>query len=203
MYDTQSSTRINNIQMRMHTNRPPSGIPGIDSHLYTLLARVRLGAFDFDGVFTDNFVYVSERGEESVRCWRSDGLGLEKLRSIGIPSIILSTEANPVVGVRASKLKTKCIQGVQDKSVALSTYCAENRIALESVMFVGNDINDIPAFKIVGLPVGVNDSHPDIFEYVLYLTENKGGSGAVREVCDLVFTAHKKMNDSVKKDEHR
>ncbi|MDX2499590.1 MAG: hypothetical protein QNL14_03675, partial [Deltaproteobacteria bacterium] len=83
--------------------------------LKDILRRIRLVAFDFDGVFTDNMVYVFENGTEAVRCTRADGIGLQKLRQIGIDTIILSTEANPVVSARARKLKIDCVQNCQDK----------------------------------------------------------------------------------------
>ena len=70
-----------------------------------LLASVKLIAFDFDGVFTDNTVYVSQDGSESVSCWRSDGLGLTRLAEIGVQTYIVSTEKNIVVTMRANKLK--------------------------------------------------------------------------------------------------
>ena len=77
-----------------------------------LLVKVELVAFDFDGVFTDNSVYISQEGIESVRCSRSDGLGLDRLRQVNVQIVIISTEKNSVVSVRASKLKIRCIQGV-------------------------------------------------------------------------------------------
>ena len=66
---------------------------------------IRLVAFDFDGVFTDDMVYVLQDGTEAVRCFRGDGIGLQKLVRLGIEAIIISTEANPVVTARADKLK--------------------------------------------------------------------------------------------------
>lgn len=154
-----------------------------------LLASVRLIAFDFDGVFTDNTVYVTQDGLESVRCWRSDGLGLTRLRNVGVHAMIISTEVNSVVSARAEKLKLAVKQGVEDKASAILAICSELNIPPEETMFVGNDINDIPAFKSVGLPVAVADAYPDIYPYVLYRTQKPGGMGAVREVCDLVYNA--------------
>jgi len=154
-----------------------------------LLSAVRLIAFDFDGVFTDNTVYVTQEGVESVRCWRSDGLGLSRLRSVGVQAFIISTEANPVVSARAQKLKLACKQGIEDKAAAILATCSELDIPPEQTMFVGNDINDIPAFKSVGLPVAVADAYPEIYPYVLYRTQRPGGLGAVREICDLVYNA--------------
>jgi YrbI family 3-deoxy-D-manno-octulosonate 8-phosphate phosphatase len=153
------------------------------------LSTVRLIAFDFDGVFTDNTVYVSEEGVESVRCWRSDGLGLSRLRSIGVQALIISTEVNPVVSVRAKKLRISCEQGVEDKAAAILSTCERLNISPKETMFVGNDINDIPAFKSVNFPVAVADGHPEIYPFVLYRTQKPGGMGAVREICDLVYNA--------------
>ena len=154
-----------------------------------LLASVKLIAFDFDGVFTNNTVYVSQDGVESVCCWRSDGIGLSRLRSIGVQTFIISTETNPVVTARANKLNTLCKQSIEDKAAAILEICLEFAISPEQVMFVGNDINDIPAFKLVGLPVAVADAYPEVDPYVLFQTEKSGGLGAVREICDLVFNA--------------
>jgi len=154
-----------------------------------LLSTVSLIAFDFDGVFTDNTVYVSQDGVESVRCWRSDGLGLARLRSIGVESFIISTETNPVVLARAQKLKLPCKQGVEDKAATILAICMELQINPQSTMFVGNDINDIPAFQSIGIPVGVADAYPEIYPYILYRTQKPGGFGAVREICDLVYNA--------------
>lgn len=154
-----------------------------------LLASVKLIAFDFDGVFTDNTVYVSQNGVESVRCWRSDGLGLSRLRTLGVQLVIISTEMNSVVSVRADKLNVPCKQGVEDKAATLLQICSELSISPEHVMFVGNDINDIPAFQVVGFPVGVGDAYAEVLPYIVIKTEKCGGFGAVREICDLVFNA--------------
>jgi 3-deoxy-D-manno-octulosonate 8-phosphate phosphatase (KDO 8-P phosphatase) len=153
------------------------------------LASVRLVAFDFDGVFTDNSVYVSQEGVESVRCWRSDGLGLSRLSNAGVHLLIISTETNPVVTVRAKKLKLPCKQAVEDKALAILETCEELGIATDDTMFVGNDINDIPAFNVVGMPVAVADAYPETYPHILYRTNKPGGYGAVREICDLIYNA--------------
>ena len=89
------------------------------TELQPLLERVRLAVFDFDGVFTDNRVWVNERGEESLAFSRSDGLGLRRLDEVGVRYLIVSTEPNPIVGERASKLRAECVQGVDDKLAVL------------------------------------------------------------------------------------
>ena len=156
------------------------------------LTEIKLVLFDFDGVFTNNLVYVDENGLEQVRCNRSDGLGLKKLNDMNISSYIVSTETNNVVQARAKKLGISCINSVQDKGAAVKSLVKELRIDLNKVMFLGNDINDIPALKIVGFPVGVADSFSDIEEYILFKTKNSGGHGAVREICDMI---HKQLSE--------
>lgn len=153
------------------------------------LASVRLVAFDFDGVFTDNSVNVSQEGIESVRCWRSDGLGLSRLTSAGVHLLIISTETNPVVAIRAKKLKLPYKQSVEDKALAILETCRELGIAPDDTMFVGNDINDISAFNVVGMPVAVADAYPETYPHILYRTNKLGGYGAVREICDLIYNA--------------
>ena len=150
-----------------------------------IIGCIRLIAFDFDGVFTDNTVFVSEDGTETVRCFRSDGIGLQKLKKLGIETVIISTEANPVVSARARKLKIRCIQNCQDKHAVLKDIAQEKNITLEEVAFVGNDINDLPCLECVALPIVVQDAYQDVVSIALYQTKRPGGHGAVREICDL------------------
>lgn len=157
----------------------------IDDELAYLIRQVRLVAFDFDGVFTDNTVYISQDGVESVRCWRSDGLGLKELTRLGLLSVIISTEENPVVTTRSQKLKIRCIQGCPDKRETLDEVAAEHRLSLQQIAFVGNDVNDLCCLEVVGVPIVVNDAHPDVVHAARYRTRTPGGYGAVREVCDL------------------
>ena len=154
-------------------------------NIQEIFRRIRLVAFDFDGVFTDNMVYVFEDGSEAVRCFRSDGIGLQKLGRLGIESVIISTESNPVVSARARKLKIRCIQDCPDKRAVLEDIAQENNITLNEIAFVGNDINDLPCLECVALPIVVQDAYQDIVPIALYQTKNPGGHGAVREVCDL------------------
>ena len=146
---------------------------------------IRLVAFDFDGVFTDDMVYVLQDGTEAVRCFSGDGIGLRKLERLGIETVIISTESNPVVSSRARKLKIRCLQDCHDKRTVLEDLVDELGITLAEVAFVGNDINDLPTLRCVGLPIIVRNAHKDVVPYALYQTSNPGGQGAVREVCDL------------------
>ena len=153
--------------------------------LHRLIRRIRLVGFDFDGVFTDNMVYVSQDGSEAVRCNRSDSLGLQILRQFGIEIIIISTESNPVVSARAQKLNMPCVQGCQDKLSVLKNCAEKTGLTLKETAFVGNDINDRECLTAVGLPIVVQDAHPDVVPLAVYQTKSPGGNGAVREICDL------------------
>lgn len=153
--------------------------------LNDLVRSVKLIAFDFDGVFTDNTVYVMENGTEAVRCWRGDGLGLRKLERAGVHILVISTETNPVVSARSRKLNVRCIQSCHDKLEVLRRVCQEMGLRRKQVAFVGNDINDLECLEHVGFPIVVRDAHPDVVDLGRYLTTAPGGRGAVREICDL------------------
>jgi YrbI family 3-deoxy-D-manno-octulosonate 8-phosphate phosphatase len=159
--------------------------PAVSSAVIERIRATRLLVFDFDGVFTDNMVYVFEDGREAVRCSRADGLGLQKLARLGVASSILSTEVNVVVTARARKLKIDCVQGCEDKLLALQEMARERNLELSQIAFTGNDINDSCALENVGLPMVVADAHPDVVPHAIYQTIALGGHGAVREICDL------------------
>lgn len=155
------------------------------------LIKIEAIAFDFDGVFTDNRVYVMQNGEEAVACDRSDGMGISMLRKAGLPMVIISTETNPVVGARAAKLKLEVRQGIDNKLPTLMEWAAGNGLTLDQVAFVGNDINDVECLREAGLGVVVADAYPvAAAEADLVLTRN-GGRGAVREIADLWLAAHR------------
>jgi 3-deoxy-D-manno-octulosonate 8-phosphate phosphatase (KDO 8-P phosphatase) len=165
-------------------------VPALSTAPPAELRNIRFVVFDFDGVFTDDAVYVSQEGTEMVRCWRGDGLGLRKLDTLNIGSAIISTEINPVVGLRARKMRIQCFQGIEDKCARLTALAAELGIGLDQVAYVGNDINDLACFSSVGLPIGVPNAHPDVLGTIRYSTQRPGGYGAVREVCDVLERAH-------------
>lgn len=154
-----------------------------------MLARVRLAAFDFDGVFTDNTVWVDQSGTESVRCWRGDGLGLSTLRKTGVETVVVSTEVNPVVSVRCRKLGVPCHQACDNKLETLRSIAHDLGCSLSETAFVGNDINDLECLSEVGVPIVVADAHPAVRHVAAYTTLARGGRGAVREVCDLIRQA--------------
>jgi 3-deoxy-D-manno-octulosonate 8-phosphate phosphatase (KDO 8-P phosphatase) len=156
-------------------------------NLEPFLARIRLAVFDFDGVFTDNHVWVNERGEESVRCCRADGFGLARLREVGVDAVILSTERVQIAMARARKLEVPCRDGLGNKLEALQEEAERRGVALADTAYVGNDINDAACLEAVGLSVCPADAWPEVAGLARWTLERRGGEGCVREFCDAVW----------------
>ena len=142
--------------------------------------------FDFDGVFTDNKVYVDQFGNESIRADRADGLAFDMLRlfikreKLNLDYFILSTETNPVVSVRAAKLKIQCIQGVSNKVCYLKQYLHDNKKDSSGMVYVGNDVNDLACMTLASVAVSPSDAHPLIRQCSTHTFSQKGGEGFVR-----------------------
>ncbi|MFG3248422.1 cytidylyltransferase domain-containing protein [Streptomyces sp. NPDC048187] len=138
---------------------------------------------DFDGTQTDDRVLIDSDGREFVSVHRGDGLGIAALRRSGLTMLILSTEVNPVVAARARKLKLPVLHGIDRKDLALKQWCADQGIAPDRVLYVGNDVNDLPCFALVGWPVAVASAHDAVRGAARAVTTVPGGEGAVREIA--------------------
>jgi YrbI family 3-deoxy-D-manno-octulosonate 8-phosphate phosphatase len=154
--------------------------------LRDIAKRVKLVVLDFDGVITDNRVFVLQDGTEGVVCSRADGLGLDILKKRGIQILVISAEKNPIVKVRCEKLKIDCVYGCEKKDKILRYEAKKRKIPLCEVAYIGNDINDIECLSKVGLPVCVADAHPKVKKIAAFKTKAKGGNGAVREFCEFL-----------------
>jgi YrbI family 3-deoxy-D-manno-octulosonate 8-phosphate phosphatase len=151
--------------------------------------RVRLVCFDFDGVLTDNRVLVDEHGTETVFCDRSDGWGIARVRELGVPVVIVSTERNGVVPARARKLGVECVHGCGDKVAAVREIAERHGVGLDEISFVGNDVNDLAAMRLVGVPIAVRNARPEVIAVAAATTTHDGGRGAAREVCDWILAS--------------
>ncbi|MCD4653047.1 methyltransferase domain-containing protein, partial [bacterium] len=154
-----------------------------------LLNQIELLVLDFDGVMTDNRVWVNEKGEEAVYCNRFDSWGLNRLKKEGIKIAVVSTESNPVVVARCKKLNIPCISSSENKVKSLIELTDAMNIDRFRVAFVGNDTNDSDALSWVGLPIIVSDAEPYLRSIAVWITRNRGGEGAVREICDALIQA--------------
>lgn len=139
--------------------------------------------YDFDGVLTDNRVLVDQDGREAVFCNRADGLGVGLIRDLGVDQLILSTEANPVVSARAAKLKLPALQNCADKGQALAQFLAERGLDPARVLFLGNDVNDLPGLRLVGWSAAPADAAPEVLALARYVTRARGGQGVVLELA--------------------
>ncbi len=138
---------------------------------------------DFDGTLTDDRVHVDQDGRESVTVHRGDGLGIAALRRVGLDVLILSSERNPVVTARAHKLQVPALSGIGEKGSVLAQWCADNGHRLARTAYVGNDVNDLPCFEIVGWPIAVADAHYSVRARARIVTAAPGGHGAIREIA--------------------
>ena len=154
--------------------------------MFEQLTRIQAIFYDFDGVMTDNRVYLSETGLESVACCRGDGLGVSYFKKAGILQFIISTETNAVVARRAMKLDIPFYSGADNKKEVLMRVLASNpEIQLANVVFVGNDVNDLGCIECVGVPISPADAEIEVKEKCIWVTRARGGFGVVRELMRL------------------
>ena len=159
----------------------------IDSKFSVRAKDIDLIVYDFDGVMTGNLVIVFQDGTEAVIVNRADGLGIDYFRNLGIPQLILSTETNPIVKARASKLRIEVIASCDNKKLTLENYCKQNGYDLNKVMYIGNDLNDLEVMKIVGFPIAPADAHLKIKSVAKLITKANGGEGVIKEVSDYMM----------------
>ena len=152
-------------------------------------SEIKLIIFDFDGVITDNFVLTDEDGKEMIAASRSDSMHIGTLRKKGVETMILSTEPSPVVAARAKKIGVDVIQGIgiSEKGRVMRDVLTKKTIKPEHVIFVGNDLNDLPCFEIAGWAVAVADAYPEVLRAADFVLSRKGGHGAMRELCEIVL----------------
>lgn len=150
-----------------------------------------LGALvcDFDGVFTDNSVFVTQEGQEIVRCDRGDGAGIAKLKELGLKVLVLSAETNSVVAARCMKLGVECIQGVGNKKDILQKWLEANNLKWEQIVYLGNDVKDMPCMLQSGAAYAPNDAHETLKREPVKFGRKNGGKGFVREICDIIENA--------------
>jgi YrbI family 3-deoxy-D-manno-octulosonate 8-phosphate phosphatase len=151
--------------------------------------KIDLVICDFDGVITDNRVWVDQDGRESVAAYRSDSIRIRELREQGIEVLILSSEPNRVVEARAKKMGVEAIHGIgiQEKGRVMREVLAQKNIEAENVIFVGNDLNDLPCFEVAGWSVAVADAYPEVIRAADFVLRKAGGHGVLRELCDLLL----------------
>jgi N-acylneuraminate cytidylyltransferase len=151
--------------------------------------KIELIICDFDGVITDNRVWVDQDGTESVAAYRSDSIRIRELREFGIEVMIISSEVNRVVTSRAKKMGVEAIHGIgiQEKGRVMREVLEQKNLKAEQVVYIGNDLNDLPCFEIAGWSVAVADAYPEVLRAADFVLSKAGGHGALRELSDLLL----------------
>jgi N-acylneuraminate cytidylyltransferase len=186
-YDADLDTPADwkNAEESVLRDRPEMVWPGKSSR--RMPESIRLLVLDFDGVLTDNRVWVDQDGREMVAANRSDSLGINLLRQAGVETVVISLETNPVVAARCRKMNIPWIQGEKDKASALHKLLKERNINANEAVYLGNDVNDLQCFSIVGWAVAVADAMPEVVRQADSVLTRGGGQAAVRELCDLIM----------------
>ncbi len=154
------------------------------------LGEIALVAFDVDGVFTDGRFYLSDDGIETKAFHTQDGYGIRQLIKAGVAVAVISGRRSDAVEKRMAELDVRhVLLGCKDKVAAMNELAAKLDIAITTCAYVGDDMPDLPLLEHVGFSVAVANAVPVLQEKCDYVTRKPGGSGAVREVCDLVIAA--------------
>ena len=160
----------------------------ISRQLCNRLSKIKLFLMDIDGVLTDGGVYYSNKGEYLLRFNRQDGKGIELLRNNGYITGVISSEDSKIVRTRLEKLKIAHIfLNCKEKSKILDVIISKMKITEEEVLFIGDDIQDIPVMERVGFSACPSNAVDVVKDKSLYLCKRSGGNGAVREVIDLLL----------------
>ena len=159
---------------------------------------IRLLAMDVDGVLTKGDIIYSDAGAEIKVFNIQDGLGISAAHHAGLMTAVITGRMSPAVQRRASELGvTHVRQGCRDKGAAIRQLLAETGLRREEAAFIGDDINDIPAFRECGWKVAVSNASRDLKALADYVTERQGGDGAVREVIELILESQGKWTPAV------
>ncbi len=162
----------------------------IGSTVQKKAAGIKLLLLDVDGVLTDGGIYIDNHGVETKRFDVRDGQGITLLRRAGVEVGFITGRFSKIVRVRARELGVGIIyQSVQNKARAYERIKQKSRVADESVAYVGDDLADVPILRRAGLAIVVRDARREVRPYADYVTQAKGGRGAIREVCELLLKA--------------
>ena len=156
------------------------------------LATVRLVAMDVDGVLTDGGIWYTDRGDELKRFDVRDGQGLVLLRDAGVITAVVTRRHSEIVERRSRELGiVEVHQDAKDKGAVVKGILARHAVRAEHACYVGDDLGDLPAMALVGVPVAVADAAPAVARAAVYVTRAPGGRGALRELCDLILSSRR------------
>ncbi|MBR3889921.1 HAD hydrolase family protein [bacterium] len=153
-------------------------------------SKIKLMAFDVDGVFTDGSLTFGEDGKEYKTFNAKDGQGVVCVQRAGIITVIITARENGTVAHRAKNLGiTELHQGVKFKLPVLEKIVEERGLTLENVSYMGDDLPDVCILEKVGLACCPNDAVDEVRNICDFVSLKNGGRGAIRELCDFVLRA--------------
>ena len=159
------------------------------------LQKIKLLALDVDGVLTDGSIYISPAGEVFKGFNAKDGMGISCALRSGLQIAVITGRQSPIVERRCEELGITLLQqGVKDKRLALQQMAQELGLAREEIAYMGDDLNDIPAFKASGLNIVPADAAMEVLAVADIITKASGGRGAVREAITMILAAQDKWN---------
>lgn len=158
------------------------------------LRRIRLMAFDVDGVLTDGRLFYNENGESFKAFHALDGYGLRLLQECGITVALVTGREGPIVSRRASELGIDEVhQGIRDKSIVLQSLAQKYELDMEQIGYMGDDIIDLTAMKRVGFAASVPNAPQYIRQLAHWVSDIKAGYGAARKCCDLILASQGRL----------
>jgi len=156
--------------------------------------KIKVLVLDVDGVLTDGTLFFDNKGNEYKGFNVQDGLGIRVMQKAGIKIAVISGRASKPVVLRMEMLGIKMVYlGQLDKSLAIEEILHKTGCSADEVAHVGDDLIDLPVFMRVGFAIAVRNANEQVLPYVDWQTEQCGGKGAVREVCDFILQAQDKM----------
>lgn len=159
--------------------------------------------FDVDGVFTDGSLHITTQGEMHRVMNVKDGYAVKAALDAGYNICIISGGTDQGVKNRFEALGVPDVYlGAHDKIKFLDSYCSDNNIALENILYMGDDIPDYPVLKKIGLPTCPQDAVMEIKEISAYISHKKGGKGCVRDVIEQVLKVQGKWMKSIDASAH-
>ncbi len=161
-----------------------------------LAQHIKLVIFDVDGVLTDGSLYFDNNGEEYKAFNAKDGHGLRMLQKAGIEIAIITGRKSKLVQYRAENLNLSpnlIYQGYSDKRIAFKDLLEKTNLSAQHIAYVGDDIIDLPVMMKVGLPIAVQDAHWFVIKHADWVSQQKGGHGAVREICEMLLDSQGKL----------
>jgi len=166
----------------------------ISESAFSAMKKIKLLVCDIDGVFSDGRIYLGNNGEELKAFHTKDGYGIKALGVSGVDVAVITGRTSNIVATRMSALNVKhIIQGEENKLPALKKIAEQLELSIDEIAYVGDDMPDFECINYVGLGIAVNDAHPSILSIAKYTTFNRGGFGAVREICDLIMLSQETL----------